>query len=545
MDTHIIEGEVTMRARSRWVASIAAATSLATALVGWSTLGTGAPAAATSGMRSPIQHVVEIMLENHTFDNLFGSFPGANGIPAGTEFPNPSTNYAAAPVAPIPAPANVGDTVDLNHNRAAEIEAMDYRPALLAGGTGYFTSATPSNAYLTGKPGWKMNYYTTLPTNGLASITTFGKSVEPNLWDLAQHFVLADNNFQPAIGPTQPNRIYAVAGTADAWLSDSPPSSGSFPIRTVFDQLTQHGLSWGIFQGDYNGPPPTQEGNGFVTHWNPAWYTPVLQDKHLWNDVANTSQFVADVQNNQLPNFSFVVPTWLYSEHPPTDIQLGDAWVGQLVSMIEHSPEWKSTAIFITYDEGGGFWDHVAPPIAQRFGYGTRTPMVVISPWVRPGVFSKQTTDMGILALMDRLWGMHPLTKLVARQNDLLGMFDFHQAPIAPVSLPDVPSDTIQVADPAENLAATPGTPLVVNVEAKTAGLTTDTSVSGTVNLTVVGPSGAPSATYPASVDLVDGTAQATLTFPTAGYWRVIATGPNGAQGWSTFDVNVNDDTTP
>jgi len=534
-----------MRTRTRWLATLTAASGLATALVGWHAAAPGAPAAATTGMRSPIQHVVEITLENHTFDNLFGSFPGANGIPAGTLLPNPSTNYAAPPVAPIPAPANVGDTVDLNHNRAAEIEAMDYRPAQLAGGSGYFTVPTTSNAFLAGKSGWQMNYYTTLPTNGLAAITTFGSSVEPNLWELAQHFVLADDNFQPAIGPTQPNRIYAVAGTADAWLSDSPPASGTLPIRTVFDQLTAHGLSWGIFQGDYNGPPPAPEGPGFVTHWNPAWYTPILQNKHLWNDVANTSQFVADVENNQLPNFSFVVPTWLYSEHPPTDIQLGDAWVGQLVSLIEHSPEWRTTAIFITYDEGGGFWDHVPPPVAYRFGYGTRTPMVVISPWVRPGIYTKQTTTMSILALMDRLWGMRPLTGLVARQDNLLGMFDFHRAPLAPVSLPDVPSDTIEVADPAENLVATPGVPLTVNIEAKTPGLVTDTSANGTVALSVVGPQGAPAATYPASVTLSDGVAQATLTFPTAGYWRILATGPNGAKGWSTFDVGVNDDSTP
>jgi phospholipase C len=533
-----------MRGRKRWVVSIAAA-GLATALLGWGSASAGSPAAATSGKRSPIQHVVEIMLENHTFDNLFGSFAGANGIPAGTLLPNPSTNYVSAPVSPMPAPPNVGDTVDLNHNRAAEIEAMDYRPAVLAGGTGFFTVATPSNSFLAGPPGWRMDYYTTLPTNGLASITTFGRGVEPNLWDLAQHFVLADTNFQPAIGPTQPNRIYAVAGSADAWISDSPPVSGSFPLRTVFDELTHHGLSWGIFQGDYNGPPPTPEGNGFVTHWNPAWYTPILQDKHLWNDVANTSRFITEVENDQLPNFSFVVPTWLYSEHPPTDIQLGDAWVGQLVSAIEHSAEWRTTAIFITYDEGGGFWDHVAPPIASRFGYGTRTPMVVISPWVRPGIFHAQTTNMSILAFMDRLWGMRPLTGLVARQNDLLGMFRFSGAPIAPMALPNVPQDTIQVADQAESLTASPGQPLVVNVEAKTAGLTTDTGAVGAVALRVVGPEGAPNASYPKSVDLVDGTAQATLTFPTPGYWRVVAAGPNGAEGWATFDVGVNDDSMP
>ncbi len=496
-------------------------------------------------LHAPVTHVIEVMLENHTFDNLFGNFPGADGVPANAALPNPDTNYTAAPVTPAGAPPNEGDTVDINHNRSAEVMMMDYRPAPLGGGAGYYTGPNLSNAFDPGPPGWKMNYYTTDPQNSLASITLFGQDNLPNEWFLARHFVLADHNFQPAIGPTQPNRIYAVAATTDGWISDSPPPN-TLPIKTIFDELGQKGLSWRIYQGDYNGPPPTQEGTGFVTHWNPAWYTPILQNKHLWNDVANTSQFFTDVQHGNLPNFSFVVPTWLYSEHPPTDIQQGDAWLGQLVQAVMDSPYWNSTAIFVTYDEGGGYWDHVSPPVAFRFGYGTRTPMVIVSPYVRPGVFTQTTSNISVLSFMQQLWGMPPLNSLNARSNDLLAAFDFQQKPLPPLNLPDVPADSLQLADPPENLAATPSVPLTVYVQAKTPGLTLDTGLSGPVTLQAVEPTGVSAPVgMPSTVQLSGGTAAFQVTFPAIGYYRLLAQGPDGSQGWVTFDVGVSAATAP
>ncbi len=531
--------------------SVALAAGLATSALVAIVAGTGSAgqlvsdtsAASVPGGSAPIKHVIEIMMENHTFDNLFGHFPGANGIPSGTKLPNPSSNYVDPAVAPIAAPANVGDTVDLNHNRSAEIMDMNYRPGLLAGGTGYFTGFTESNSFAPGTAGWKMDYYTVNPENSLASITTFSRSVIPNEWALASRYALADRNFQPAIGPTQPNRIYAVASSTAGWVSDSPPPK-TLPLSTIFDQLESKNLSWKIYQGDYQAPPPAAEGAGFVTHWNPAWYTPVLKDKQLWSNVANTSAFAQDLANGNLPNFSFIVPTWLYSEHPPTDIQLGDAWLGQLVSEVMKSKYWSSTAIFITYDEGGGYWDHVSPPLAMRFGYGTRTPMVIVSPWVRPGIISRTTTNISILSFMQALWKMPPLNALNAKQYNLVSSFDFHQRPAPPLSLPDVPVYTLELSGQGQSFSALPGQPFAVTMEAKSVGLVDAASLSGPVSISVVPPAGVVEpAVQP--VDLVDGSASFSLTFPAAGYYRVLLNGPSGSVGWATFDVAVNDQSAP
>jgi phospholipase C len=202
----------------------------------------------------------------------------------------------------------------------------------------------------------------------------------------------------------------------------------------------------------------------------------------------------------------------------------------------------------VTYDEGGGFWDHAAPSYAS--GYGTRTPMIIISPYAKKGVFHQQTTNVSILSFMQKLWGMAPLTSLNARQNDLMSAFDFRQAPLAAPTLPVAPTDTIgfhgtggiltDIGTPSANSS------LTINLEAETGGLSLDSTVNGAVQLTLTPPSGVsvPS-TFPASATLVNGQANITVKFPTAGYYRIRASGPNESAGWVTVDVGVTPNTAP
>ena len=461
---------------------------------------------------APINHVVEIMLENHTFDSLFGSLPGADGIPAGTLLPNPSESFdSAPPVAPIVAGPNQGSVgPTLNNGRRVEYMAMDRQS------DGRFA----------------MDDYTEIPADGLASITTFPASEDPNLQFLATHYALAQHNFQPEVAPTQPNVTSALSGDSDGWYFNNAAPAGD-TYRTIFDQLQAAGRSWKIFYG----VPPSLLAGSIWDQYQPTGVT---------GGLVGTDQFIADAASGTLPNFSFVRPGFGYSQESPEDLSQGDAWLGQLVHAVMSGPDWKSTAIFLTYDEGGGFWDHVSPPQVDGAGYGTRTPMVVVSPYTRRGLINETTTNLSVLSFTQRLFGLPPLDRANALAPNLFTAFDFHQAPAAPATPPVSPPDTLRMSEGTGyslSYTATPGRPITVNLLANDAGLDQDTSLNERISLTVTGPAGAPAATVPSGVTVSGGTASFQATFPTGGYWRVQASGPDGSVGWVTFAVATNADT--
>ncbi|MGH3151311.1 MAG: alkaline phosphatase family protein [Streptosporangiaceae bacterium] len=259
------------------------------------------------------------------------------------------------------------------------------------------------------------------------------------------------------------------------------------------------------------------------------------------------SAFFADLSSGSLPTFSFVRPGVDYSTEPPEDIEQGDAWVGQLVNAVAHSSYWDSTAVFVTYDESGGFWDHVAPPAGT--GYGARTPMIIISPYARRGVFSQQTTNVSILSFLQKLWGMPALTPFNASQDDLFSAFDFSQPPLAAPVVPVAPADTIAFHGAGGLLTdlgpAHSGQPVTIDLAAETGGLVVDASAHGTVGLTLTPSAGVKVPSFPASAVLRNGQNTITVTFPSTGYYRIAASGPGGSRGWVTVDVGVTPDTAP
>jgi phospholipase C len=466
----------------------------------------------TAGVDStPIKHVIEIMLENHTFDNLFGRFPGADGIPANATLPNPSAYFTSEPnVSPVWAGPNEGDVQGgIDNSRPGLQMAMDYQP-----GRGY-----------------QMDNYTRYPFDGMSSITEFDPSFDPNLQYLASNYELADDNFQPAIAPSNPNIHYAMAATANGWMYNNLQSgTSSATWYSIFKELDAAGLTSKLY---YGLPTPLS------TYW--------LQQfpANRQSDATTDTQFYSDLDSGDLPTFSMVRADYdYYSEEPPEDIEEGDAWLGQVMQAIASSPEWSSTAVFITYDEGGGFWDHVAPPVETQYGYGPRTPMVIVSPYARHGVFSQQTTNVSILSFVQRLWHLEPLNSFNGRQNDLMAAFDFSRRPAAAPQLPQAPTDTIAFYD--STTSPKPGSTLTVNLQANTHALTLDSSASGPVSLKLIAPSGvaAPSG-FPSSVTMSGGQVSFKTSFSTAGYYRIEATGPNDSEGWTTVDVGVTPNTAP
>ena len=440
---------------------------------------------ATGAAGAPVRHVIEIMLENHTFDNLF---PWLGATSRGH---------------PVSAPPNEGDVQGgIVNSRAAELRAMDFRP-----GRGYL-----------------MDRYTD-PPFGIQAVTTFGQEFDPDLQYLAGAYELAGRDFQPVVGPTGPNVLTALTGTDHGWNAGRPGPHPE-PWYSIFDELTAHGRSWKIY---YALPRWVLRG----TVWQQ-----LIPPGHA-RDLTTASQFFTDLRRGHLPAFSFVRPGVGYSQEPREDIGQGDAWLGQLMSAVARSRYWRSTAIFVTYDEGGGFWDHVGPPRAR--GYGTRIPLVIVSPWARRGFYWHRSSSVSILSFVQHLWNMPPLTRLNATQNDLLGAFDFHQPALPPPRPPVAPADTIGFhgrSDLLEVKAPRARHWLTINLEAETGGLTLDRALSGQVHLTLTKPAGVTAqASFPASAVLAGGRASLRVKFPAPGYYRIAAAGPDGSLGWTTVIV--------
>jgi phospholipase C len=217
--------------------------------------------------------------------------------------------------------------------------------------------------------GYLMDRFTD-PPFGVQAITSFGQGFDPDLQYLASAYELAGRNFQPVIGPTGPSVVMALTGTANG-------------LHSIFDELTAHRRSWKIY---YALPPWVLRGT--------LWHQ-LIPPGHA-RDLTTAGQFFTDVRRGHLPAFSFIRPGIGYSQEPREDIGQGDAWLGQLVNAVARSPYWRSAAIFVTYDEGGGFWDHVTPPRAR--GYGTRVPLVIVSPWARRGCRWHRPTRSGSTA---------------------------------------------------------------------------------------------------------------------------------------------------
>jgi len=434
-----------------------------------------------------IRHVIEIMLENHTYANLF---PARTGRRHGT----PRT---------LQAPGNEGDVQGgISNSRAAELRAMHYRPG---------------NGYL-------MDRYTR-PPYGSSAVTSFGPHFDPDLRYLARRFESATRNFQPAIAPTRPNLMMALNATAHGWYYNR---RNPHPSRwySIFDELTQYRYTWKIYLG-----LPTW------LHPRQSWYQ--LVPRRHRSDVTTASRFFTDLTAGTLPRFSFVRPGFGYSEEPREDIAEGDAWLGQLVQAVARSRYWDSTAIFLTYDEGGGFWDPVPPPAST--GYGTRTPMVIVSPWARHGAFTRRTTNMSILSFMQHLWGMAPLNALNAQQNDLAAAFGFRQRPLPRPSLPVAPSATIGFHGnslASEVRVVHPHHWLRIYLDAETTGLSLSAGLSGPLALSLSTPAGVRHpASVPARTQMLAGRAMIRVRFARPGYYRLSAAGPDGSTGWTTIVV--------
>jgi phospholipase C len=376
----------------------------------------GALAADTLGLdeatraQLPIKHVVVIMKENRAFDHLFGALkalqPDAETFPDG--FTNPDQTGAAV------APFHL-DTTCVGNDPDHQWDAMHLQ---VDGGKmdGFVKSAAMS----TGSDGkFALGYY---DQNDL-----------PFYYFLASTFAIADHHFPSVRSGTFPNRDYLLLGTSDKVTATQFSVWPDPSLPTIFDRLDAAGVSWGVYADDH----PLEE-----TLNNPAksW-----EKLHPWKPVQALLDAIAD---GSLPSVVFVDGTEnVQDEHPTADVQLGEAWTRKIYDELTASPLWNSTAILLTYDEAGGFFDHVPPPEQACLArpqdsmfheLGTRVPLIAISAWARRHYVSHTVHDhTAITRFIEALFALPALTARDANSDGLLDLFDFA---CAPQGVPDAPA---------------------------------------------------------------------------------------------------------
>jgi len=241
----------------------------------------------------------------------------------------------------------------------------------------------------------------------------FDRSDLPHYWAMADQYVLCDRYFTSAMTESAPNHLYLVAGECGGLKDDRVPPTLSFP--PIFAQLDGLGVSWKVY--------------GF-TQWYES-FSYVQGNPAARARFASANAFAADLTAGALADVTWIVGAPGGDEHPSANVQLGaNSVANDVVNALGRSPYWPSLAIFVTWDDYGGFYDHVAPPQLDSFGYGFRVPCLVVSPFARSGFIDHVANDhTSILKFVENRHGLQPLSSRDAAANDLSEAFDFTSPP--------------------------------------------------------------------------------------------------------------------
>jgi phospholipase C len=330
-----------------------------------------------------IQKIVIVFQENHTFDNYFGSYPGADGT-AGKAYCLPESPGSSTCVSPYHDSSLT--PVDMNHNwKSAHAD--------------YDSGKMDGFVYSEGNQE-TMGYYD-------------GQDLS-RYWKAAGSYVLCDRFFTSVMSESAPNHLYLVAGTARGLLDDNVPKTLNFP--PIFQQLDRASISWKVYSD------------------TSTWYQSFAYVQGSPSAKANfktASSFAADVKAGALSSISWVIGAPGGDEHPPANIQAGESSVADdVVNAVGQSGYWPSSAVFVTWDCYGGYFDHVPPPQVDQYGYGFRVPCLVVSPYAKAGSIDHTVNDhTSILKFVETRFGLSPLSTRDAAANSLSEAFDFTQVP--------------------------------------------------------------------------------------------------------------------
>jgi phospholipase C len=373
---------------------------------------TAPPLVINAAAASKIKHVFVLMQENHTFDNYFGTFPGADGVAGVNGVPlNP-----LVPGSPLVKPFHLTQlrTPDLHHGEVTSRAAFD-----------------------NGKMDGFIKAQLTRNLPGRLALGYYDGRELPFYWELARQYVLADRFFSSAQGGSSINHQYWVAARSSG-QADSIPKSG-IDLLTIFDRLDAAKVGWKFYVKNYT--PDLNFRNQLPNDPRDAQlaWVPLLTMPRFIDDPARKARITdlaglyVDLVTGDAPAVSYIIQGGT-SEHPPGHIVNGEIATVAIISAIMRSPLWESSAIVLTWDDWGGWYDHVAPPQIDRDGYGFRVPALIISPYARRGLVFHETADFtSILKFIERLHGLAPLTTRDEQANDLMNAFDFQQSARQPV----------------------------------------------------------------------------------------------------------------
>jgi len=439
---------------------------------------------------------VFLIKENRTYDNMFGAFNAAYG-----------TKTCKLSTGQVVPQGRAPDRYphDIDHGWAGALLGMD---------------------------GGKMDQFDLIGLGGGASGDNSGDLLTcrqftsadiPNYFAYAHNFALGAKMFSSLHGPSFPNHLYTIAAesfgaidnpfhllTTFSWGCDGPNTEEDqekvrilepngiikvgFPcfsgVNTMAQTLDNAGVSW-----KYYAPPHTDP--GYI--WSTFNAISAVRKGPDWNKVVDTSNFISDVQANQLPSVSWIITPWWQSEHPDASTCEGEnASVTELNALINDPSLWASTAVFVIWDDFGGDYDHVAPPQMDTFGFGPRVPLLIISPYARKGhISTTQYEFSSVLKFIEERFGLPALGTRDANANDMTDSLDFNQTPLPPLILtprqcPLVSASTLHMGTAVKGVPSTAVTRRLDIYNSRTTALTLDSITTNNSQFSVVGHSCTP-----------------------------------------------------
>lgn len=428
------------------------------------------------GSRAPLDHVIVLFLENRSFDHLFGTYPGADGL---ANYKGLQADKSGVTYARLPHPLGRDGKPDARF--PADLPNAPFALRRFVGPNDLTNNPVHrfyhmQRQYGVGADGVPMGKWVAEGTSGGGSMGFYERAASPVQWRLADEFVLLDRYFQSIHGGSFANHYFLVTAavahvgddpdhraqiSADGMVTKDgdvspdghvvnnldppyPPQRVKSVMRraltdvTIGDRLDEAKVSWRWYAAGW-GAGADAVAKGLMPHHNPFQYVKRVMESPEGRDrIRDGAEFVSALRDGTLPSVAIVKPHWSHNAHAVSStVGAGDRFIGEMVREVMASRYWPRAAVIVTYDEGGGWFDHVRPPAVDRFGLGTRVPTLIVSPYARRGVVAHGQYDhASILKFIEWRWGLAPLTERDRRADAFLEAFDFSQSPRAAIAPP-------------------------------------------------------------------------------------------------------------